>query len=160
MPIIVYIGSNVNIFLKLFVYAGRPVKYNYNMKTIDARLFWNRFDELRNSLDLSLTQLCEMEPGLVYRTLTQQRTRNILPNVETLALLAGVLETSIDFLISGKETSDSITSLLKSNPTIKHLTLRLTKCDTQQLHCLNSLLDTWRIDRMPGEGLNRDAILA
>lgn len=130
------------------------------MKTIDARLFWDRFDELRNTLKLTLTQVCEKEPGLVYRTLTQQRTRNILPNVETLVLLAGVLETSIDYLISGKETTDPLTTLLQSNPTIKHIAFRLTKCDTQQLHCVNSLLDTWRIDRMPGEGMSQGAILA
>ncbi len=130
------------------------------MKTIDAGLFWDRIDELRNLLELTLMQVCENEPRLVYRTLTQQRTRNILPNVETLALLAKALDTSIDYLISGEENADTITKFLRANKPIRDLAYRLTLCDAEQLHCVNSLLDTWRIDRMPGEAKKQGVILA
>lgn len=130
------------------------------MKTIDAGLFWDRIDELRNLLELTLMQVCENEPRLVYRTLTQQRTRNILPNVETLALLAKALDTSIDYLVSGEENADTITKFLRANKPIRDLAYRLTLCDAEQLHCVNSLLDTWRIDRVPGESKKQGVILA
>lgn len=126
---------------------------------IDASAFWERFDFLMKEKFSDLGDFCEVA-GLNYNTIISQRARKSVPKIEQLLDMSRTLETALDFLISGKETTDSVTALLKSNPTIKHITLRLTKCDTQQLHCLNSLLDTWRIDRMPGEGLNRDAILA
>lgn len=51
--------------------------YNTSMKNIDARLFWERLDNIRELQGLSLTDLCTTSPGLVYRTLTQQRTISI-----------------------------------------------------------------------------------
>ena len=99
-------------------------------------------------------------PGDNCNTIISQRARKSAPKIEQVLDLSRTLETALDFLIFGEATTDSVTALLQSNPNIKQVTLRLAKCDTQQLHCLNSLLDTWRIDRVPGEGLNRDAILA
>lgn len=102
---------------------------------------------------------CEV-PGNNCNTIISQRARKSVPEIEQVLDLSRTLETALDFLIFGKETTDFVTALPKSNPTIKHITQRLAKCDTEQLHCVNSLLDTWRIDRVSGEGLNRDAILA
>ena len=102
---------------------------------------------------MSLVQLCERAPGLVYRTLTQQRTRNIFPDAQALALIAAVLETSIDYLVSGVEHSDSLTLLLKSNPFANKIARRISKCDDEQLRVIGSLLNSWRIGESPGESL-------
>jgi len=106
-----------------------------------------------------LGSFCEV-PGNNCNTIFLQRAWKSVPKIEQVLDLSRTLETALDFLISGKKTTDSFTAPLQSNPTIKQVTLRLAKCDTQQLHCLNTMLDSWRIDRVPGEGLNRDAILA
>lgn len=128
---------------------------------IDATSFWQRVEEEWSKTGLSKTEFCSQTNGKInFGTWSNKKSLGKVPNLELASVFAEALSVSLEYLISGKETSDPLTSLLKSNPTIKHITLRLIKCDTQQLHCLNSLLDTWRIDRMPGEGLNRDAILA
>ncbi|MGE0075908.1 MAG: hypothetical protein AB7S52_11825 [Sphaerochaetaceae bacterium] len=128
---------------------------------IDATSFWQRVEEEWSKTGLSKTEFCSQTNGKInFGTWSNKKSLGKVPNLELASAFAEALSVSLDFLISGKETSDPLTLLLKSNPTIKQITLRLAKCDTQQLHCLNSLLDTWRIDRVPGEGLNRDAILA
>jgi hypothetical protein len=126
---------------------------------IDANAFWERFDFLMKEKFSDLGDFCKIA-GLNYNTVISQRQRRSVPKIEQLLDMSKTLETGLDYLVSGKETSDSLTLLLKSNPTIKHLTYRLTLCDANQLHCLNTLLDTWRIDRMPGEGMTPGAHLA
>ena len=129
------------------------------MKTIDARLFWERLDNVRDSLGLTLTELCESKPGLIYRTLTQQRTRNILPNVETLALLAEALNVSLDFLVSGRKEVDAITKHFKHDSEMIKFANRITLCTKSQILFLNNMLDTWGIDKEPGEFEEQDEVL-
>jgi transcriptional regulator with XRE-family HTH domain len=126
---------------------------------IDASAFWERFDSLMKEKFSDLGDFCEVA-GLNYNTIISQRQRKSVPKIEQLIDMSKALETALDYLISGKESSDPLTLILNSNPTIKNLTFRLTRCDTEQLHCVNSLLNTWRIDRMPGEGVSQGAILA
>ena len=126
---------------------------------IDASAFWERFDSLMKEKFSDLGDFCEVA-GLNYNTIISQRQRKSVPKIEQLIDMSKALETALDYLISGKESSDPLTLILNSNPTIKNLTFRLTRCDTEQLHCVNSLLNTWRIDRMPGEGLTPGAHLA
>lgn len=128
---------------------------------IDANIFWERVEELWKKTGVTKQEFCNSTKGKInYYTWSNKKSQGKVPNLELASAFAEALEVSLDYLVSGKETTDSFTRMLKSNPTIKHITQRLTKCDAEQLHCVNSLLDTWRIDRVPGEGLNRDAILA
>ncbi|WP_422477257.1 hypothetical protein [Pleomorphochaeta sp. DL1XJH-081] len=128
---------------------------------IDAISFWQRVEEEWSKTGLSKTEFCAQTNGEInFGTWSNKKSLGKIPNLELASAFAEALGVSLDYLISGKETTDPLTTLLQSNPTIKHIAFRLTKCDTQQLHCVNSLLDTWRIDRMPGEGMSPGAILA
>lgn len=126
---------------------------------IDASAFWERFDSLMKEKFSDLGEFCKAA-GLNYNTIISQRQRKSVPKIEQLLDMSRTLETALDYLISGRESSDPLTLILNTNLIIKNLTYRLTKCDAEQLHCVNSLLDTWRIDRMPGEGVSQGAILA
>ncbi len=134
--------------------------YNTSMKNIDARLFWERLDNIRELQGLSLTDLCTTSPGLVYRTLTQQRTRNILPNVETLVLLARALDVSLDYLVLGKEQPDSLNMIFNNNPDMIQFAKRVPLCSKEQLQLLNNMLDSWGIDKAVGESVGQGKNLA
>lgn len=83
------------------------------MKIIDARLFWGRLDYGRDLIGLTPTELCESKVDLLCQTLTQQRTRNIFPNVETLVPLAEALAVNLGFLVS--DTKEVFTIAKNSN---------------------------------------------
>jgi len=127
---------------------------------IDAKKFWARFDELKQEKGLTILKICELDPSLVYKTITQQRTREILPNIGALVSIAEVFNVTVDFLVTGKDSDNPFLSMLKENKTVYDLTFRLSSCSAEKLHCVNSLLDTWGIDREPGESPRLGRVLA
>jgi len=127
---------------------------------IDAKKFWARFDELKQEKGLTILKICELDPSLVYKTITQQRTREILPNIGALVSIAEVFNVTVDFLVTGKDSDNPVLSMLKENKTVYDLTFRLSSCSAEKLHCVNSLLDTWGIDRVPGESQRLGRVLA
>jgi transcriptional regulator with XRE-family HTH domain len=121
---------------------------------IDAIYFWRRVDELMRRSNLSLGEFSERS-GIPYNTLVTQRTRKSIPKIEQLVDMAHTLETSVDYLVTGKETIDPLFSLLKANKPVRDLAHRLSHCETSHLHAIDVLLDTWRIEDAPGEAYGR-----
>lgn len=115
------------------------------MKNDNANKFWSRFDKIRLNKDLSISQVCNLNKGLVYRTITQQRTRNILPNVETLVMLSESLEISLDYLITGEEYKNPFYQELENNLEAKELCCKLLKCNKHQLDLINSMINSWAL---------------
>lgn len=72
----------------------------------DGRQFWLRFDELLQSKNSNIRNLCK-DTGLLYGTINTQRTRHTIPKAEYLYLISRYLNVSIEHLLTGLE-DDSI----------------------------------------------------
>lgn len=126
---------------------------------IDANIFWERFDSLMKKKFSALGDFCK-DARLNYNTIISQRQRKSVPKIDQLVDMANALATSIDYLVNGKEQVDTLSKYFKNNPEMLELAHRITLCKNEQLQCLNTLLDTWGIDKGPGEYPKQGKILA
>lgn len=105
------------------------------MKKIEGYEFWKRLDQLNSYSTLKkLVDVC----GLDYNTIKKQRTDVRVPKVDTIYSFATELNTSIEFLISGKDNSSNSSY----PPRIKKIADKL--CNVAELHLLSieSIVDT------------------
>ena len=68
---------------------------------LDERAFWLRVDRMLEQMQMTLGQMCQ-KLGLSYNTLNTQRKRNTLPKIEQLYGMASILNTSMEYLLTGK----------------------------------------------------------
>jgi len=76
----------------------------------DARLFWNRFDSLRNGRTV---KDIANSIGVEYELIRVQRTRYRIPKASIVVLLARELGTTTEFLVTG-ENNDQLPSYLRA----------------------------------------------
>lgn len=70
---------------------------------LKAKEFWNRLDK-RLPEKMSLKVFCS-ETNTVYRTITQQRTRETLPDIKDICAFSSYLGISLDELVYGKTSA-------------------------------------------------------
>ncbi len=108
------------------------------MKT-NAYDFWARVDELRQ--DMPLMTVARLI-GLNYATIKDKRTRGAYPRIDLLPVLADVLGTTIDYLLTGKERDESLSpeiSFILDHPEARDL-VRLMMADPSILPHLSALV--------------------
>jgi len=104
------------------------------MKDTEIYRIWQRIDQLNK--DSTLKILAE-KIGISYSTLRSQRTRNILPNVETVLDMAGLLNVSVDYILTGSHSSS------KQYPeTITNIADKLCQLSEQDLYIVKRFVDT------------------
>jgi len=128
------------------------------MKTDDT-FFWDRFDSLMKARFPDLIEFCKVT-GLNYNTIISQRQRKIVPKIDQLIHMAKALETTIDYLVTGKEQIDTLAKHFNNNSEMIKFANRITLCTKSQILFLNNMLDTWGIDKEPGEFEEQDEVLA
>ncbi len=72
------------------------------MKEAGAEKFWERFDRERKSKGISIKSITE-RLDLSYPLLITQRSRQIFPSVTTACKIAKILDTTVEYLITGEE---------------------------------------------------------
>jgi len=109
---------------------------------IDAEKFWARFDELKDKSGRTILKLCELDPDLVYRTITQQRTRRITPSIEVIASFSRVFNVSIDFLVTGADPKPAprIMTTFTESKTLMSIAHALAKADQRQIDAVQLIL--------------------
>ena len=73
-----------------------------SMKELNAYEFWNRIDCSKGPM--SLKELAE-QANVKYTSIKDQRSKNRLPNLIDAYALASILNTTIDYLLTGENTS-------------------------------------------------------
>jgi len=126
---------------------------------IDANIFWERFDSLMKKKFSALGDFCK-DARLNYNTIISQRQRKSVPKIDQLVDMSKALGVSTDFLITGVDFTDPLTQIIRNNKAVSHLAYRLTQCKVEQLSIINSMLDTWGIDKGPREYSKQGKILA
>lgn len=105
-----------------------------------ARSFWNRIDELRGNVTLKDLSLLA---GLNYDTLRNKRSGRTpaLLNLEDSYKIAKSLNTSIEYLLTGKNFSISIEAqYVESHPEMKTL-VRYCMNDTRLISALQLIIE-------------------
>ncbi len=74
------------------------------MKLFNGYDFWSNFSKELASRGLTNMAFAE-KAELPYRTITTQRNRHSIPNAEQLYKMATVLGTSIEYLLTGEDSS-------------------------------------------------------
>ena len=69
----------------------------------NANVFWDRCDSVLYNQGKTLKSVSD-SIGVPYPTLKGWRCRNVFPKVELIASISEVLGTSLDFLLTGKES--------------------------------------------------------
>ncbi len=69
---------------------------------IDAKLFWENFEQILQDKSLTLTELCK-KASVNYSTFSQNKYRNVYPLISNLIPIATVLGVSLDKLVIGQE---------------------------------------------------------
>lgn len=80
----------------------RTYVITYSMKEAGAEKFWERFDRERKSKGISIKSITE-RLDLSYPLLITQRSRQIFPSVTTACKIAKILDTTVEYLITGEE---------------------------------------------------------
>ncbi len=75
----------------------------------------------------------------------QNKYRKILPTLDIARSLAVALSTSIDYLVTGKEPTDSLTSSANADPSLRELLYRVLACNDTQRATLATMMDSWGI---------------
>ena len=104
------------------------------MKDTEIYQIWQRIDQL--NANSTLKALSE-DIGISYSTLRSQRTRNILPNVETILKIAEVLNSSVDYILTGSNISKKIYP-----DGIDEIADKLCKVSIEDLFVVKRLVDT------------------
>ena len=73
--------------------------------TKDAGAFWNRYKRL-TSKDLPVL----LQTGILQPTLSSWRAKKLYPRANEAAAIAAALNTTVEFLVSGKDTRSSTVS--------------------------------------------------
>jgi len=76
--------------------------YTINMSKIDATQFWLRYNELTGK-DLPVI----LSTGIKQSTLSSWRTKKIFPIADEAYLLAEAIDTTVEYLVSGRDKLDS-----------------------------------------------------
>ena len=90
--------------------------YIVNTKTtlfnelLEVFIFWDSVKTCAKEKALSIKSLAEMT-GINYRTLQNQMSRDISPDVYTSVKIAQALGTSVEFLVTGEESRPDIREL-------------------------------------------------
>lgn len=91
----------------VFLYRFRSfVDILFPMKANEEYIlkFWKRIDTLTNSKGVTLKELCQ-RAEINYGSMRRQRTLVIYPGVSELISIAKNLNTSLDYLLTGENTS-------------------------------------------------------
>lgn len=126
---------------------------------INAYEFWTRVDSLVQQKQMNLGEFSKSS-SVPYNTLVTQRTRKSVPKTEQLIEMASTLGTSIDYLVTGRESLNQTHDPFRSNQHLRDLLGRIIHCNSKQVLCLHSLMDTWGVGRSPGENHPGDVALA
>jgi hypothetical protein len=113
------------------------------MKT-DATRFWARFNELVSVKYSTLGDFCSTAK-INYDTLITQRNRKAIPKIEQLLDMARALNITVDYLVTGKEPTDTLTSSANADPSLRELLYRVLACNDTQRATLATMMDSWGI---------------
>lgn len=71
------------------------------MTELEVMRVWGRFDDLLKARDKTLTDFAAVS-GVKYNTISIQRTRHSLPNVEQFATMASYVGSTMEYLLTGE----------------------------------------------------------
>ena len=118
---------------------------------MDAYSFWKNFD---SALSAQTLKSVADKAGLNYRTIKNQRSAVRLPNLDDAYALSQVLCVSLEYLLTGKDSS-SISpeaQFVESNETMKTL-VRYCMNDARLLPALELVIEQSRADKGVDKGL-------
>lgn len=108
----------------------------------DAMIFWGRVDNLVKSKGITLKQLCA-DYGLVYGTIMQNKARKIFPSLLLTKGLSEALNTSLDYLVTGKEYEHPLQKKFHDDEFLIDICTRITQCSREHLKIIDTMLDSW-----------------
>ena len=97
---------------KLFTFE-RKTANDIDMKDVDGWTFWNNVDSELTRRNWNLGKLCAAT-GIPYNTISVQRVRHSLPKIEQVYKMASSLNVSMEFLLTGNESSNSLSPRLRN----------------------------------------------
>jgi hypothetical protein len=92
-------------------------------KDEQARVFWNRFDEVRGKRHVK--SICELA-GLEYEPIRVLRTRHRLPDLCVANKLSKIIDVSMEYLLTGKNEDNTTTiceeaKAVQDSPVLKRI---------------------------------------
>lgn len=108
---------------------------------IDAKHFWESFDQILQDRSLSLTEVCK-RASVNYSTFSQNKYRNVYPLISNLIPISTVLGVSLDELILGHRAGDQNPAVVNSdinNPRLQSIVTALI-ASPEKLSAIETLL--------------------
>lgn len=114
--------------------------YNDCMEEVDkAYHFWKRIDGLREH---SLIEIAE-STGIDYNLIKTQRSKNRLPKTLEAIAIAKVVNTSVEWLVTGEEAPlpDKTLDRIRKNAKLYRIAKFLVRADERQLNAVEVVLN-------------------
>lgn len=105
--------------------------------------FWKRFDQKCRDCELNVIDVARAT-GLKYSNLKNQRSKLILPKTEAAIKIAQTLNTTVEFLLTGKDSEspvlDPVLLKISENPRLLSIASCLPKMNEDQLTSIETFI--------------------
>jgi len=103
-----------------------------------AMNFWGRVDNTQKQFGITLQELCR-KAKVNYGTVMNKRSQGKLPNLEVAYAISFVLEKSLDWLLTGKETEVK-KGYVCDDESLLQIIYKLSAANKRQLDAINLIL--------------------
>ena len=112
------------------------------MTELEVMRVWGRFDDLLKARDKTLTDFAAVS-GVKYNTISIQRTRHSLPNVEQFATMASYVGSTMEYLLTGEgEVLCAEAQAVQDDPELRALVRAISR-DRRLLAAISAVVESY-----------------